>query len=67
MQTDFWHERWKNNQIGFHRQNVNAQLQQFWKDLGLGSAAEAPVFVPLCGKSHDLSWLAQQGHSVIGI
>ena len=67
MQADFWHERWKNNQIGFHRQNVNAHLQQFWKELGLELSDEASIFVPLCGKSHDLNWLARQGHNVLGI
>jgi thiopurine S-methyltransferase len=25
------------------------------------------VLVPLCGKSKDLSWLAEQGHDVIGV
>lgn len=25
------------------------------------------MFVPLCGKSRDMSWLAQQGHSIIGV
>lgn len=32
-------------------------------DLAQGSR----VFVPLCGKSLDMIWLAQQGHEVIGV
>ena len=33
---------------------------------GLGIPSDATVFVPLCGKSGDLIWLAQQGHKVVG-
>ena len=36
----------------------------YWPRLEL--ASDAPVFVPLCGKSLDMVWLAQQGHRVIG-
>ena len=25
------------------------------------------IFLPLCGKSHDLLWLYQQGHTVLGV
>ncbi|HEY6898738.1 MAG TPA: thiopurine S-methyltransferase [Rhodocyclaceae bacterium] len=60
-----WLLCWKDKQIGFHQQVVSAQLMRFWPSLGL--APGAPVFVPLCGKSLDLLWLAQQGHAVIGV
>ena len=33
----------------------------------LGLAKGAAVLVPLCGKSLDLVWLAEQGHAVIGV
>lgn len=65
MQADFWHERWENNQIGFHQQHINPHLKNFWHQLAL--PANAPVFVPLCGKSNDIAWLAEQGHPVTGI
>ncbi len=29
--------------------------------------ANSPVFVPLCGKSLDLLWLRERGHSVKGV
>ncbi len=29
--------------------------------------AGARVFVPLCGKSRDMVWLAQQGHTIVGV
>jgi len=28
MHTDFWLERWQQNQIGFHEQETNAHLQE---------------------------------------
>ncbi len=65
MQSDFWLERWRLNQIGFHRPEVFTSLQRFWPHLGL--ATDSPVFVPLCGKSLDMLWLAQRGHPVRGV
>ncbi|MBM5457654.1 thiopurine S-methyltransferase [Pseudomonas sp. P66] len=65
MQAEFWHSRWKNNQIGFHQSQVNAHLQQHWPALAV--AAGARVLVPLCGKSLDMLWLAGQGLQVLGV
>ncbi len=65
MKADFWHTRWENNQIGFHQQNINTYLQNHWSSLNLEPGS--PVFVPLCGKSKDMLWLRNQGHSVLGI
>ena len=65
MQHDFWHQRWQQNQIGFHNPKVNSHLQTHWPDLGVGSGQR--VLVPLCGKSQDLLWLLAQGHSVVGV
>ena len=64
MDTDFWHERWQANQIGFHQDEINACLERFWPALEPGHGKR--VFVPLCGKSHDMGWLQQQGYKVIG-
>jgi thiopurine S-methyltransferase len=65
MDHDFWHARWEQNQIGFHLEQINPHLERFWDELGL--AAGEGVFVPLCGKSRDLRWLAARGHPVLGI
>jgi thiopurine S-methyltransferase len=65
MEIPFWHERWKQNEIGFHQAEFNSHLQEFWPSLGL--AAGNRVFVPLCGKSRDLLWLRAQGHGVLGV
>ena len=60
----FWHERWQNKDIGFHQAEIHALLQKHWHRLGIARGSN--VFVPLCGKSLDMVWLAEQGHRVIG-
>lgn len=58
---DDWLQRWDSGNIGFHRHEVHAALRQHWRPRG-GS-----VLVPLCGKSLDLRWLAERGHTVVGV
>jgi thiopurine S-methyltransferase len=65
MDKEFWLERWRTNQIGFHQTDFNARLTRYWPSLGVRRGA--CVFVPLCGKTRDMLWLAQQGHAVLGI
>lgn len=65
MEPEFWHKRWSTNQIGFHLPEVNPYLQRFWPQLGVEQGSR--VLVPLCGKTLDLLWLAQQGYSVLGV
>lgn len=65
MRARFWHERWQQNQIGFHQDEINPYLQIYWPQLAL--AAGSTVFVPLCGKSIDMLWLRAQGHPVLGV
>lgn len=69
MEHEFWHERWSKKEIGFHEGSVNQFLYDHWPDLsgtGTGDNAES-VFVPLCGKAHDMWWLHDRGHSIIGV
>lgn len=65
MESNFWHERWSKGEIGFHKTEVNPLLVGFWERLALAPGTE--VFVPLCGKSLDMLWLAERGHPVLGI
>jgi len=64
MEREFWLERWRLNQIGFHQADYNARLRAHWSSLNVPPGAR--VFVPLCGKSRDMWWLTAQGYSVIG-
>jgi thiopurine S-methyltransferase len=65
MQHEFWLERWKQNQIGFHKQEINPHLQQYWSRLSINQGDK--VFVPLCGKSNDMLWLLGMGYQVVGV
>jgi thiopurine S-methyltransferase len=65
MEKGFWQERWEQNEIGFHQNEIHRDLRQHWQELQLADDTE--VFVPLCGKSHDLVWLREQGHTVLGV
>jgi thiopurine S-methyltransferase len=65
MDPDFWHERWRTNQIGFHQGEINPCLVRYWPSLGLGEGGQ--VLVPLCGKSRDMFWLLEQGFAVTGV
>ena len=64
MEPDFWHSKWNAEQIGFHLSEVNPLLIKHWPALDL--APNSQVFVPLCGKSLDLCYLAELGHKVVG-
>ncbi len=65
MQAEFWLERWQQNQIGFHEEDINAHLQKFWGNFNI--PAGSTIFVPLCGKSSDMLWLLSLGYQVIGV
>jgi thiopurine S-methyltransferase len=65
LQPEFWLERWRTGQIGFHQSAVDRHLRRHWPELA--PAANSRVFVPLCGKSLDLLWLRERGHSVAGV
>ncbi len=65
MKKEFWLERWERAEIGFHQDEVNPYLLQYWPELQAAPGGE--VFVPLCGKSLDMLWLRQQGHAVLGV
>ncbi len=65
MHPEFWHQRWVDNQIGFHQAAPTPLLLKHWPSLGVPAGAQ--VFVPLAGKSLDMAWLASQGHRVLGV
>lgn len=65
MEKDFWLTRWERAEIGFHQNEVNPYLRDYWQ--ALEEMPGGDVFVPLCGKSLDMLWLCQQGHTVLGV
>lgn len=65
LNLSFWHQKWKTNEIGFHQENGNDCLRNFWHLLQL--KPKSKILVPLCGKSKDLLWLCQNGFDVTGV
>jgi thiopurine S-methyltransferase len=63
MNPEFWHERWKDNKIGFHQENYNQHLINHIKKL----PPFERIFLPLCGKSKDMVWLMEQGFYLYGV
>jgi thiopurine S-methyltransferase len=64
MDQNFWLNRWQSNQIGFHEGAPNALLVSHFAALGVPAGGR--IFVPLCGKSHDMRWFRAQGFRVVG-
>lgn len=60
-----WKQRWREGKTGFHQDEINPQLVEYWPDLV--ADATCPVLVPLCGKSSDMVWLSKRGHAVVGV
>lgn len=61
----FWRDRWAEGRIGFHLDDVHPDLIQYG-DAWLGDEPHR-VFVPMCGKTRDLSWLTARGHDVVAV
>jgi len=64
MDAEFWLARWREGRTHFHQERVEPLLQKYWPALRLPAGSR--VLVPLCGKSHDMAWLAGQGLQVLG-
>lgn len=65
MKKEYWLERWRQEEIGFHQGEINPYLRQYWPELQVVPGKQ--VFVPLCGKSRDMIWLREQNLSVLGV
>jgi len=64
MDQNFWHQRWEKNEIAFHESKANPLLVTHFNELSLAKGSR--VFVPLCGKTLDISWLLSNGYCVAG-
>jgi thiopurine S-methyltransferase, Se/Te detoxification family len=64
MDAQFWHDRWANNEIGFHKSEANPLLVKYFTELALAKGSR--VFVPLCGKTLDIPWLLSNDYRVAG-
>lgn len=64
MDASFWHQRWTKNEIGWHESKVNPLLVRHFDELALEKGSR--IFVPLCGKTLDISWLHAHGYRIAG-
>lgn len=58
MDASFWHRCWENNTIGFHQETVHPFLIEHLAQRI--KTTDKRVFVPLCGKTLDMYWLAEK-------
>lgn len=63
MDPEFWRERWRAGQTGFHRSHFHPLLVKYADRI----PSDARVLVPLAGKSLDLRFLAERGNDVVGV
>lgn len=64
MEASFWHQKWGDNQIGFHESEANALLVRHFDSLNLKQ--DARIYLPLCGKTRDIAWMLDKGYQVVG-
>ena len=64
MDAGFWHQRWENNETAWQESKANPLLVTYFKELSIAKGRR--VFVPLCGKTLDISWLLSHGYHVAG-
>ena len=65
MNPEFWQARWKEKRIGLNQPKVNPLLIKYFSDLKMATGSR--IFIPLCGKSIDMIWLANQGFDMVGV
>ena len=61
-----WEQDWTTDKPEFHSDEVNSMLMKQHHEFTRGRK-NLRILVPLCGKSLDMIWLADQGHSVVGV
>ncbi|XP_059326886.1 thiopurine S-methyltransferase isoform X2 [Ammospiza nelsoni] len=61
-----WLEKWELGNIGFHKEEGHPLLQKYL-DVLLNGRSGLRIFFPLCGKAVEMKWLADMGHSVVGV
>ena len=62
-QHNEWFERWKNNKIGFHQDEISPYLLKYAHKLNKNNN----ILVPLCGKSLDMLYLSENFANVVGV
>ncbi|XP_061737680.1 probable thiopurine S-methyltransferase [Nerophis ophidion] len=66
MELKDWEQRWHEDKTGFHQPHIHKMLEGN-VDKVLHGRTGVRFFFPLCGKAVDMKWLADMGHSVVGV
>ncbi|HEY7531502.1 MAG TPA: thiopurine S-methyltransferase, partial [Nitrospiraceae bacterium] len=64
MDPIFWRQRWEKGETAWHESKANPLLVTHFNELSLPRGGR--IFVPLCGKTLDISWLLSKGYHVAG-
>ncbi|XP_067857752.1 thiopurine S-methyltransferase-like isoform X2 [Heptranchias perlo] len=66
LTLEHWITRWEKQEIGFHLDEVHEMLKKYL-DVMLNGRKQIRIFFPLCGKAFDMKWLADLGHTIVGV
>lgn len=66
MERSDWASRWEEGRIAFHQSSVTSFLEKY-AELVWGPDALGRIYVPLCGKSLDMVFLAEKAAEVVGV
>lgn len=66
MEHADWNSRWESDQIPFHQATVTDYLERYASQVWASDPIER-VYVPLCGKSLDMVFLAELANHVVGV
>jgi len=65
VNPQFWHRRWEASDIGFHKSDTHPLLLEHFNKLSLDAGSR--IFLPLCGKTRDISWFLANGYLAAGV
>jgi thiopurine S-methyltransferase len=60
-----WQQKWESDTPKWHKDHVHEMLQKHYDYLS-GGMSSCSIYVPMCGKTLDMKWLAELGHNVVG-
>lgn len=67
MNKVFWNNKWENNEIGFHQNNVTPLLKKYLHYFLDKNSIKKSCLLPLCGKTFDLIYLSEFFKEVTGV
>ncbi|SEI39619.1 thiopurine S-methyltransferase [Allopseudospirillum japonicum] len=65
MDKAFWDQAWQIKRLNAYQPMTHPLLMSFWPRVQ--AQPQTWVFVPFCGSSQDMRWLAAQGFRVLGV